>query len=280
MQCTNPIIIFPKGVFPCGKCLNCRIAKSREWSSRLICELPYWSKSVFVTLTYSEKFLPKDFGLHKEHLQLFIKRLRKQSKIKLKYFACGEYGDENIDKKTGLYKYPTKLGRPHYHLIIFGLGSNKQDRDIIKSVWRFCEWSNFRDDKAFGTVTYDSCRYVSDYIFKKYDKQKAKEVYKDVQIPFRLCSQGLGLQFALDNKEQLQNDVSFSVRGVRTALPRYFMNKLDLEYDRTINKDFEKWQNYCRIKNFDNPSEVYYEHMKQRELNTQKNADVHKKGKL
>jgi len=38
---------------------------------------------------------------------MFIKRLRKSiSPLKIKYFSCGEYGDQYL--------------RPHYHLIIFG----------------------------------------------------------------------------------------------------------------------------------------------------------------
>lgn len=280
--------MYPKGIFPCGKCLSCRIAKSREWASRLVQELPYWSQSVFVTLTYDDAHLPSDFGLHKQHLQLFIKRLRKRMTDfnlgKIKYFGCGEYGDENIDKVTGLYKYPTKLGRPHYHLIIFGLGNDKMSKNLIKHSWKFCQWSMLQDSKCFGSVTYDSCRYVSDYIFKKYNNEKSKEVYGDIEIPFRITSLGLGLRFALENKEQLKQDLHFTIRGVPVALPRYYVNKLEIELPKTGSKDIEKWKNYCRLvygKN-DNSfvADVFEQHKQQRAINAQSRADLHHKGDL
>lgn len=43
--------------------------------------------------------------LCKKHLQDFFKRLRKNTGVKLQYFACGEYGK--------------KFGRPHYHLLVW-----------------------------------------------------------------------------------------------------------------------------------------------------------------
>lgn len=180
MQCTSPIRI-RNGTFPCGKCLSCRIAKSREWSARLVHELGAWSDALFVTLTYDDEHLPENRSLVKSDLQKFFKRLRKNYKKPLRYFACGEYGDTTM--------------RPHYHAIIYGIGY--KDRQVIKDSWHFCQWQNFNDKKAFGTVTYDSCRYVSDYIFKKYSKELAEEVYtsKGLEVPFKICSQKLGLSF-------------------------------------------------------------------------------------
>lgn len=180
MQCTHPIRI-RGGTYPCGKCLSCRIAKSREWSARLIHELGDWQEAVFVTLTYDDEHLPPNHSLVKKDLQKFFKRLRRYYQKPIRYFACGEYGE--------------KTNRPHYHAIIYGIGY--KDRQVIKDSWRLCQWNNFQDKKAFGTVTYDSCRYVSDYIFKKYDKVKAEEVYlsKGLEIPFKICSQKLGLSF-------------------------------------------------------------------------------------
>ena len=64
MQCVKPIQV-PNGRFPCGKCIACRIAKSREWSSRLLHELTYWDKAVFITLTYEDQFLPSDYSIHR-----------------------------------------------------------------------------------------------------------------------------------------------------------------------------------------------------------------------
>lgn len=119
MQCTKPVFLAREGLnVPCGKCMACRIARSREWTTRLIHELSYWDKASFVTLTYDNEHLPSDNSLSVRHWQLFMKRLRKQVEpLKIKYFASGEYGD--------------KFGRPHYHAIIFGLDFIR-DAEVIR----------------------------------------------------------------------------------------------------------------------------------------------------
>lgn len=250
MQCIKPIRI-RNGVFPCGKCIACRIAKSREWAFRLTAELPYWKHAVFVTLTYDDKFLPEGNTLRKEHLQLFFKRLRKNSHIKLKYYACGEYGsNEGRRSSRGVWippkDYGTGLGRPHYHAIIFGLGQLQSHKEFIKNSWRFCDWSIFNEKKAFGNVTYDSCRYVTDYIFKKYSGELAKEVYesKGVEVPFKLSSTGLGLRFCLDNGDNIRAN-GITSRGVTIATPRYFVDKLGIQLLPQDEKRIEQWKTYA-----------------------------------
>lgn len=103
MQCSKPIFLKEKGLeVPCGKCINCRVSRSREWTIRLMNELQYYKTSLFVTLTYDDEHLPSDNGLHISDLQKYFKRLRRDldySNRKIKYFACGEYGDQ--------------FGRPH-----------------------------------------------------------------------------------------------------------------------------------------------------------------------
>ena len=91
---------------PCGQCIGCRLARSADAMVRCIHESKMWPVNTFVTLTYSEEFLPEDNGLCFRDLQLFWKRLRRYyDGRKIRYFACGEYG--------------TLGHRPHYHAIIF-----------------------------------------------------------------------------------------------------------------------------------------------------------------
>lgn len=269
MQCTKPIRI-NNCFYPCGHCLSCRIAKAREWSVRLLHELNYWDKAVFVTLTYADCFLPANGSLRKRDLQLFFKRLRKYSNAKLKYYACGEYG--------------SKTNRPHYHAIIFGLGQNKVDIEFIKDCWRFCQWSNFDEKKAFGTVTYDSCRYVSDYIFKKYNGEKAKEVYtsKGLEIPFKISSQGLGLRFALENAENIIYNNGFTCHGVRMALPRYYVDKLNIKLEPQDEKNIELWANYAKRKNIPlcDVAELKENMNAQREMNVERRNNLYRKGEF
>lgn len=103
MRCENPITIRSDSfirVFGCGHCVACKMQRSREWSFRLNCEAYYWKDACFLTLTYDNEHLPSDNSLHKEDLQKFFKRLRKDIDYPIKYYACGEYGD--------------RFKRPHY----------------------------------------------------------------------------------------------------------------------------------------------------------------------
>lgn len=285
MTCTSPIKV-ANGTFPCGHCLACRISKAREWSARLMHELPYWDKAVFVTLTYDSEFLPKNHSLVKKDLQLFFKRLRKSlNGRKIKYYACGEYGTKKQFKFLGkILPYLNGFGRPHYHAIIFGVGNNPADISIIKSCWRKCVWSNFQDKKAFGTVTADSCRYVSDYIFKKYSGEKAKEAYinKGVEVPFKISSQGLGLRYCLDDSTNLSNNFSFTFRGHPCGLPRYYVDKLGLTLEDQNENNFNKWKNYAERKkiNLCDVAEEQDRQRRQRALTLEARTTLFHKGEL
>ena len=108
---------------PCGKCVNCKLNYAKMWSIRIMHELKDWDSACFLTLTYDEEHLPKDGSLDKQDLQKFFKRLRfNLGGRKIKYFACGEYGEQ--------------YGRPHYHIIVFGL-NGQTELDIIQKSWLF-----------------------------------------------------------------------------------------------------------------------------------------------
>ena len=175
MRCYNPIKLKCENKFvkrgrvmiseptyltvPCGKCLACIGQKSNELAMR--CEhenifYGYGENSCFVTLTYDNEHLPNDYSLHLEDLQKFLKRLRitinrKISKSKrIKYLAVGEYGSQR--------------GRPHYHLIVFGLPCSSKVEKLITDCWR-------QGYVYVGTCTGESIKYVCKYM------NKAKALY-------------------------------------------------------------------------------------------------------
>lgn len=163
MKCRNPLRVKMNrtigsaqgagiAAVPCGQCKNCRINQSRIWANRILLEQRVHGESVFVTLTYDEKNLPKGGNLVKKHLQDYLKRLRYfVYPIKIRYFAVGEYGDKSM--------------RPHYHLAIFGLGMINEK--VIKKAW------DYGDDivgKHVGELNKDTARYISGYIVKKINK--------------------------------------------------------------------------------------------------------------
>lgn len=202
---------------PCGHCLACKIAKSREWASRMIHEMVYYEKSVFLTCTYAEDMLPPNNSIDVCTLQLFIKRLRKAyTKNRIRYFACGEYGDGKGKREIN----------PHYHLIVFGLGRSNGEKEIVRKCWSCPETGKSFGNIFFGTVTFHSARYVARYIEKKYNGKKEEEEYisKGLKTPFCLMSKGLGKQFAIDNSEYLEQNLGFTVQGAHCDLPRYYRN--------------------------------------------------------
>ena len=252
MQCINPVRLFknlsplefPDGLLvPCGKCIACRISKRREWSIRMLHELEDHEKSVFVTLTYSDDYLPQNESLKKEDLQKFMKRLRKsleKSERKIRYFACGEYGD--------------KTERPHYHLIIYGLGLNIEDRSLIMDAWPYCDWSNrVIRNKSFGLVEPDSVRYVAQYIDKKYSGEKANVEYtqKCREPCFKCSSLGIGKNWCDKNKEQVIQQQKLTFKGIPMQLPRYYMNRLGITTDQmksiSIEKDMHIVEKYTGV---------------------------------
>ena len=97
---------------PCGHCEECAIQQRNDWFVRCYFEyLENQGRTFFYTLTYNDEHLPhygKVHGFSKRHIQLFIKRLRKQLDvvgISLKYLVSCEYGELRQ--------------RPHYHALFF-----------------------------------------------------------------------------------------------------------------------------------------------------------------
>lgn len=203
MQCVKPIYLYGVGHVPCGKCQACRMQRSREWATRIIHESENFEASSFLTLTYSPANLPADFGLHKRDLQLFFKRLRRNREKKIRYYACGEYGDQ--------------YGRPHYHAIVLGLGS--KEREEVEDAWGM-------GHIGIGGVSPDSAMYVAGYVMKKYSGVLAKEVYGEREAPFQICSKGFGKGWAIENEEYLKRNLGLTIKGRKTGMPRYYRKVL------------------------------------------------------
>lgn len=215
MICIKPISVGEDGgtgrklTVACGQCVACRMNRARMWSVRLMHEEKYPGegvalKSVFVTLTYEDKKLPKRGTLVKRHLRNFLKRLRKAvSPARIRFFACGEYGE--------------KYGRPHYHLIIFGLG--KEDRKQIEAAWK-------AGLIHVGTVTADSTNYVASYIMKKQTGPEAQYLYRRLgQLPeFAVMSRrpGIGTGYIKRNEAYIRNHGRVNRKGRPVGVPRFY----------------------------------------------------------
>lgn len=233
MQCEKPILIRKPGTsqfenskifVPCGRCFACQINKSRDWAVRIMQESSCHDDSVFVTLTYDEEHLPRvgafQGTLVKRDLQNFFKRLRKNTGKKLRYFSCGEYGEN--------------YARPHYHCIIFGL-SPLGAQDVVRRSW-LLGWSHV------GSVTFGSASYVARYTTKLLTKDKEK-FYSDnnLQKEFALMSRrpGIGVPFLEKYGDFGKVNKFFWQEKFKVPLPRLYRTHLfQTEEEQQEIKDF------------------------------------------
>lgn len=250
MKCLSPIAIkghvsafvseglkfqFEHVYVPCGQCIACRLNYAKFWSIRMMQELRKHDSACFATLTYDGEHyeeLIDDQGigrLCKKDLQDFWKRLRKKRKVR--YFACGEYGDT--------------FGRPHYHAIIYGV--SPKEKDLIEETWQ-------KGQVHLGTVTEDSCQYVAKYMTKKLrgkSLEKALSEDPNFQNEFVLMSRrpGIGGDLDADMVKFIKENGFVYRKGFKSALPRYYKDKYDVETNLCEAQDFDEFQNH--LQNFE-----------------------------
>ena len=232
MRCLRPLRLANGLTVNCGSCRACRVNRSTSWTLRLLYELEEWQQAAFITLTYKDETLPEDYGLSKRDLQLFIKRLRERFGYigtKIKYFAVGEYGNDNRSMPIGF-----EHGRPHYHLIVFGIDADSDEhKRIIYDCWRRCDSYLILTGRGVERVSRATISYVTGYVQKKLNGDYAKETYEDRQPPFMICSKKLGLSSFERKKDRLFKN-GFTYYGPhKIGIPRYFRQKFNhhLEFE-------------------------------------------------
>lgn len=206
---------------PCGQCVGCRLERSRQWAVRCMDEASLYEENCFVTLTYSPEKLPKDGGLHKDEFQKFMKRLRKSESGKvIRYYHCGEYGE--------------KLGRPHYHSILFN--HDFDDKKVHSERNGFTTFTSEKLDKLWGngfcligSVTFESAAYVARYIMKKINGEPAQAHYQGKQPEYTTMSRrpGIGAGWFSKYVADIFPDDEKIVNGVSTRVPRYYDNLME-----------------------------------------------------
>lgn len=216
---------------PCGRCVGCRLEKSRQWAVRCVHEAKCYKENCFVTLTYDNDNLPKDLSIDKEVIKKFMKRLRKKYVPKnpkkdqqIRYYLCGEYGE--------------KFNRPHYHLCLFN--HNFSDRVLytvregtplyisneLMNLWPY-------GYSTIGDLTFESAAYVSRYVTKKITGDLAEMHYNGREPEFALMSRkpGIGKPFYDKYKDDMISKDRVIVRNdLQCAIPRYYNNIIKKEF--------------------------------------------------
>lgn len=260
---------------PCRQCLLCKIARSREWALRVTHELSCHRSSCFVTLSFNDENLPSDLGVHEVTLVNFLKRLRRGLEPRrIKYYASGEYGSKEPEEVYfALYGRP--FGRPHYHAILFGVGIDEHEvrpwrSDLskgfesldgpINKAWEY-------GDITLGTVTFDSARYVADYVHKRYGGKLVGEIYGDLEQPFQRCSKGIGREWAILNSDRLFQDMGIWRNGKKIGMPRYYLELLFKKDDnRYILRDMVQEERFKVAREFAEKGLIYRDEIDQEML--------------
>lgn len=223
----------PQGVenhtisFPCGHCDECVRHKRKAMACRIANEASLTPHdNCFITLTYDEVHLPQAEycgvprgTLRKKHLQDFMKRLRRRLdyhyNIRVRFFACGEYG--------------SKTKRPHYHLVIFGWcpdftkcdcrGNNSYVCPLLSGLWDF----GFHLVQKFEV---SHANYVAGYVTKKLSDI---DLLAGCENTFYLSSRrggGIGAPwFRLYGNDAIANgrvNVLSRDRVIQYAVPQYY----------------------------------------------------------
>ena len=210
---------------PCGQCMACRLNKSRDWATRCVLEAKMHKDNCFVTLTYDDNHLPSDYGLKKDDLTKFFKRLRFNTGAKLRYYAAGEYGE--------LYS------RPHYHICIFGWrpddlilytvrnGVSLYMSETILKAWQY------RGFVTVGDVTFESAAYVARYVTKKITGDRAEDHYCGREPEYNVMSRrpGIGASFFEKYSEDIYGKGFLVIRDkIKCKPPAYFDRIYDKYY--------------------------------------------------
>nr|QJB19089.1 MAG: replication initiator protein [Microvirus sp.] len=210
---------------PCGKCTECISKRSLEWATRARHEISCHFDNCFLTLTYDNSSLPSILVV-KNEFQKFIKRLRKKTKLNIRYMVSHEYGSTTF--------------RPHHHAIIFGYNPPNQillrktpkgesifTSSEIETLWPLGYHS-------IGTANERTAYYIASYSLKGkkhllVDPQTGEETFVSDCMD---CSKrpAIGYNYFVKNFQQLIDS--------NTILPRYYFKKLQ-EINPTLHEHYE-----------------------------------------
>jgi len=245
---------------PCGHCIGCRIDQAADWALRCTHEASQHrhpdgsSNNAFITLTFSDEGLDareKEDGTHPQSLavrdwQLFAKKLRK-AVGPFRFMMSAEYGE--------------KVGRPHYHALLFG-----QDFSKDRTLWKIEDGKpSFRSptlERLWPRGWHDvkpcvpeTINYVCRYVQKKLTGEKAREPIERVDTrtgkavyviaPFATMSRGgrskdgqggIGSTWWKENARDAFPSDFLMHQGRRHRVPKLYLTKLEKESPDTARK--------------------------------------------
>lgn len=250
---------------PCGQCRGCRLERSRQWAIRCVHEAQMHWDNCFITLTYSDEFLPQVVPgvgtLRYSDFQQFMRRLRKRvyslpaefktgdrpggssglsalgvrsnEQSVVRFYMCGEYGSRTL--------------RPHFHACLFGIdfvdkkyfklsdsGSKCYTSAVLSELWPY-------GDSLVGSLTFESAAYTARYCMDKVNGDAAAAHYsvantetgeifrREPEFNHMSLKPGIGAGWYEKFSTDVYPDGEVVVRGKLCRAPRY--------YDKRFAKD-------------------------------------------
>ena len=190
---------------PCGKCFSCNRSRLNGWRIRLLSEVNRYPNSIFVTLTFNDKYLSKFKDNPNKAISLFLDRTRKKYGKQIRHFFIAEFGTLN--------------GRIHYHGIIFNAPYKSLDPTELATEWKY-------GVVYLGWCNEKTCNYIVKYI--------TKDAPKGQKVPRVIASKGLGESYVKEyGLSHRMSAMPYIRKGTyRIPLPRYYLTKLWSDYER------------------------------------------------
>lgn len=220
---------------PCGYCTECLNSKAKSLTFRIMKEAQIHNSNWFVTLTYDDDHLPKNYSLVQDEISKFNKKLkvylsRAGKKSDFRFYGVGEYGSQTA--------------RPHYHIIYFGLelddlklynknnyGQLLYNSDFLSSVWS-------KGHVVIGEVDVASAAYVARYtekkqILTKEEKEKFLSLGLVPEYSRQSMNPGIGAYFFQNVVVSILNGCyNENIKDTSFSFPKYYTDKAKklLEY--------------------------------------------------
>jgi hypothetical protein len=234
----------------CGKCMECKKQKARNWQVRLHEELRENNEnSYFVTWSFDNKNLNKlEKEVQKKHREV-IKNLKKngiykESKKRNKDAYLKGYDLDNEVCRLAVRRYCERWRKKYKktirHWIVTEIGGKNTERVHMHGIVWCQEKEDIEKIWQYGKV------YIGDYVNEKTINyivkyiNKVDENHKEYNSKI-FTSQGIGANYLkrLDSKRNEykgdKTDERYTTRnGIKLGLPIYYRNKLYNEEEREI----------------------------------------------
>lgn len=212
---------------PCGRCVGCRLERSRQWAIRCMHEASLHEHNAFITLTYDDDNLATLPGaedghpsLQPSHFVNFMKRLRHFRPPGVRFFHCGEYGDKTL--------------RPHHHALLFNCDfpdklplavAGKGRSYLSDELTRL--WGH--GHTFIGEVTFESASYVARYSMKKVYGPEAADHYMGRQPEYLTMSRrpGIATNYLDKYVREIYNRDSCIVNSKEVKPPKFYDAKFE-----------------------------------------------------